>query len=110
MAKTFQEYAKKRRANLSENDRKLLEAFNVYYEVGAAVAMARKARHMTQTELSSRCGIAQAEISKIERGDVAPTAPTLFKLTDALGVRIHFEVTNDEPPCVKNQVLLTHQG
>jgi len=35
-------------------------------------------------------GLAQADISRIERGQIAPTVPTLLKLADALGAQIQF--------------------
>ena len=57
-------------------------------QLGAQLAAARKARGLTQPDLSALTGIQQAEISRIERGAGNPTAATLLRLADALGRRL----------------------
>ena len=52
------------------------------------LAAARKARGLTQPDLSALTGIQQAEVSRIERGAGNPTAATLLRLADALGQRL----------------------
>ena len=56
--------------------------------LGAQLAAGRKARGLTQPDLSALTGIQQAEISRIERGAGNPTAATLLRLADALGRRL----------------------
>ena len=57
-------------------------------QVQADLAAARKARGLTQPDLSALTGIQQAEISRFERGVGNPTAATLLRLADALGQRL----------------------
>jgi DNA-binding XRE family transcriptional regulator len=49
-----------------------------------ALIDARKKHDYTQKELSDRCGIDQADISRIERGLANPTLKLLQKLADGL--------------------------
>jgi len=65
-----------------------LEAFRLHYSLARQLAARRRARHLTQTQLSERTGIDQAEISRIERGLANPTTATLGALTRALGVDV----------------------
>jgi uncharacterized protein (DUF433 family)/predicted XRE-type DNA-binding protein len=48
----------------------------------------RRQRGWSQRELSRRTGIRQPEVSRIERGLIAPTAVTLVRLASALGYRV----------------------
>lgn len=57
-------------------------------ELGAALQSARKAQSLTQPKLSVLADVQQAEISRIERGVGNPTATTLFRLTQALGLKL----------------------
>ena len=50
------------------------------YAFGQVIYAARKACGLRQAELAELSGIAQADISRIERGQIAPTMPTLLKL------------------------------
>jgi transcriptional regulator with XRE-family HTH domain len=43
---------------------------------------------MTQQQLSHATGVAQADISRIERGSGNPTEATLQRLAEALGCRL----------------------
>ena len=49
---------------------------------------ARRRRGITQQRLSDLSGVAQSEISRIERGTITPTLPTLQRIIDALGARL----------------------
>jgi len=60
------------------------------------ISEARKARGLRQTDLAELAGIAQADISRIERGQVAPTTHTLLKLAEALGAQIQLVVPISE--------------
>lgn len=48
----------------------------------------RKKVGMTQVQLAKKTGIAQADISKIERGLANPSLSTLKRLADGMGVRL----------------------
>lgn len=48
----------------------------------------REKQGLTQAELATRCGIDQADISRIERGATSPTARTLQRIAEALGADI----------------------
>lgn len=53
-----------------------------------AIKVYRTRAGLTQAQLADRCGIAQAEISRYEHGVHAPSAATLQKLGNALGVSV----------------------
>lgn len=59
---------------------------NIKIVVGLNLADVREAKGLSQRDLSSRSGIMQAEISKIEQGIGNPTITTLQKLAKALNV------------------------
>lgn len=60
-----------------------------YSDLGQEIKTLRKNRGFSQKELSE--GIcSQAQISKIEKGDVYPLATTLYELSARLGVDINF--------------------
>lgn len=56
-----------------------------------AMIDARSASGLTQQQLSARTGIAQAEISKYERGDGNPSLRTMQRLASGLGMELHIE-------------------
>lgn len=90
MAKTFDEYMRERRATMGPEGREAERIFRAAYAFGQVIYSARKARNLRQSDLAELSGIAQADISRIERGQIAPTVPTLLKLADALGAQIQF--------------------
>ncbi|MFT4011706.1 MAG: helix-turn-helix transcriptional regulator [Nocardioidaceae bacterium] len=94
MAKTFAEYAREREATMSPAQRDLMRAFDQAAAFGSVIFGARKARGLRQSDLAELSGVTQADISRIERGQVAPTTQTLLKLTSALGVEIQFVLTD----------------
>ena len=51
----------------------------------------RRNRGLTQKELSARTGIAQADISKLERGTANPSLRTLQRLAAGMGRRLKIE-------------------
>ena len=66
-------------------------------ELAIAQAMidARKESGLTQKQLSERTGIAQAYISKLERGNANPSLRTLQRLAAGMGMNVKIEfVTN----------------
>lgn len=90
MARTFADYAKERRAATTPEGREAERIFRAAYAFGRVIYSARKARNLRQSDLAELSGIAQADISRIERGMIAPTTPTLLKLAEALGAQIQF--------------------
>lgn len=50
---------------------------------------ARKARNISQIELSKRSGVIQADISRIENGKANPTMNVLERLANALGMKVN---------------------
>ncbi len=90
MAKTFDEYMRERGATMGPEGREAERIFRAAYAFGQVIYSARKARNLRQSDLAELSGIAQADISRIERGQIAPTVPTLLKLADALGAQIQF--------------------
>lgn len=72
--------------------------FKVEYEklqpehaVIQAIIDARKQSGLTQKELSERTGIAQGDISKIEKGNANPSIRTLQRLATGMGMRLKIE-------------------
>lgn len=90
MAKKFSDYARERRVDQNAEGREAERVFRAAYAFGQVIYSARKARNLRQSDLAELSGIAQADISRIERGQIAPTVPTLLKLADALGAQIQF--------------------
>ncbi|MGI8439292.1 MAG: helix-turn-helix domain-containing protein [Thermoleophilaceae bacterium] len=66
-----------------------LEALHVHFALAREVARLRRARGLTQVELAARSGIAQSEISRIERGVANPTVATLAALSRPLEAILH---------------------
>jgi transcriptional regulator with XRE-family HTH domain len=56
--------------------------------IASRVKALRLARGLTIDALAEKSGVSRAMISKIERGDVSPTAVLLGKLSNALGVTL----------------------
>ena len=62
--------------------------------IAQAMIDARKESGLTQKQLSERTGIAQADISKLERGNANPSLP-LQRLAAGMGMNVKIEfVTN----------------
>jgi transcriptional regulator with XRE-family HTH domain len=54
--------------------------------LGAGLLAAREHLGLTQAEAASRVGVAHAVYGRIERGQMLPSVPTLFRLCSALGI------------------------
>lgn len=52
---------------------------------------ARKAKKITQKQLSELTGIAQGDISKLENGSANPSIKTLQRLANGLGMMLKIE-------------------
>ncbi|MEX2553643.1 MAG: helix-turn-helix transcriptional regulator [Actinomycetota bacterium] len=81
---SFDEYlATSKRANSRESlERRAIFARS--YVAATQLIELRRKRGITQKQLAALTGVAQSEISRIERGVVHPTDITLAKLADAM--------------------------
>ncbi len=93
--KSFETYAKKRRNRMSPAERETLDTMNAAYAMAYAVHSARVKRGITQTELSRRSGVTQADISRIERAVIVPKLPTIVRLLEALDARLVIELDEE---------------
>ena len=67
------------------------EALEPEFAIIRALIEARKNSGITQKELSERTGIAQGDISKIERGIANPSLKTLKSLANGMDMRLKLE-------------------
>lgn len=56
-----------------------------------AILEARRAKHLSQKQLSEITGINQADISRIENGNGNPSIRTLQRLAEGLGMKLKLE-------------------
>lgn len=71
--------------------RKEYEALQPERAVMQAMIDARRISGMTQKELSERTGIAQSDISKLEKGNANPSVRTLQRLAIGMGMILKVE-------------------
>jgi transcriptional regulator with XRE-family HTH domain len=64
-------------------------------ELGRTVTARRRELGLTQAQLAARCGLPQPEISKVETAKANPTAATLCKLAEPLGLTLRLVVADD---------------
>jgi XRE family transcriptional regulator, regulator of sulfur utilization len=84
VARSYDEVMAARRAELpaeAEGDRAV---FAAAYGIAVQVMVLREKHGLTQTQLAARCGVDQADISRIERGVTSPTSATLQRIAQAL--------------------------
>ena len=67
------------------------DALEIEFTIIQTIIDARKNSGLTQKELSERTGIAQGDISKLERGSANPSLRTLKRLADGLGMKLKIE-------------------
>ena len=60
-------------------------------EIMHALIEARRASGMTQKELSELTGIAQGDISKLEKGNANPSLRTLIRLAEGMDMKLKVE-------------------
>ena len=58
--------------------------------------MARRQAHLTQQALAERTGLFKTDISKMERGQMLPTAPRLRRLARGLGISADYLLGLDD--------------
>ena len=71
--------------------KKEFEALQPEHAIIQAIIDARKQSGLTQKELSKRTGIAQGDISKLERGNANPSIHTLQRLASGMGMKLKLE-------------------
>ena len=54
--------------------------------IGHALRRARKAKHLTQQDISERTGMARSVVGKYETGDIEISMANFITLCDAIGV------------------------
>ena len=64
-----------------------LRAKELKYSLISSLIAGRRDLHLTQAQLGARAGVAQEEISRIERGRKSPTIDTYARIAAALGLQ-----------------------
>ena len=67
------------------------DALEAEFSIIQAIIDARKCSGLTQKQLSEKTGIAQADISKLERGVANPSLKTLQRLAAGMGMKLKIE-------------------
>ncbi len=84
MAPSYQDVVAKRRSRLSPQAREQQKVFVEAYDIALQLIDLREKHGLTQAQLAERSGVAQADISRIERGSTHPTTKTLQRIAEAL--------------------------
>lgn len=71
--------------------RKAFEAHYLEARVAEQIYELREKRHLTQTELASKAGMAQNAVSRIEKGSNSLTLRTVQRVAAALGYSVAVE-------------------
>ena len=67
------------------------EALELEFAIMQAIINARKKSGYTQKQLSEKTGIAQGDISKIEKGEANPSLKTLKRLASGMDMRLNLQ-------------------
>ena len=71
------------------------------YKIGPKIRTLRQRKKLALVQLGEHTGLSPAMLSKIERGNVIPTLPTLLRIALVFGVGLeHFFVEDEERPAV----------
>ena len=92
------------------------DALDPEFSVIEAMLKARKESGLTQKQLSERTGIAQTDISKLERGNANPSLRTLQRLAAGMGIWFSLSANKNHPKtcvsgwffCACNIILYCH--
>lgn len=95
MTTKFDDFVHEVEVRSTPEERRELDAARARFKIGARVLQERLAAGLTQQQLASASGIAQADISRIERGQSNPTAETLAALAGPLGVTLELVPASD---------------
>lgn len=88
MPKSYEEISAARRARLDPSPAAAREVFENAYDIAIQIVALREKAGFTQVELAERCGISQADISRIERDRTSPTTKTLQRIAEALDAEV----------------------
>jgi len=88
MSKSFKDYADQRKAMFTQRGRDAYKVFASAITIGEVLATARRARSLTQRELADLAGVQQADISRMERGLLAPNTVTFVRLIEAMNFQL----------------------
>jgi ribosome-binding protein aMBF1 (putative translation factor) len=86
----FDDFVREVEDDSTEEERRVLDAARARFRIGARLLLQRQAAGLSQQQLAVASGIAQADISRIERGQINPTAATLERLGGPLGVTLDY--------------------
>jgi transcriptional regulator with XRE-family HTH domain len=76
--------------------------------VGSRIRELRKGRHLTQTELSEKIGVAQSDLSRMEQGEYKVGLDTLFKILQVFDLKMgEFFGETDQPVNPEDRNLMT---
>ena len=92
--RTLDEYIDEYRASADEAELAKFDEHEDAFRLANQVLSARRVIGLTQVELASMSGIAQSEISRIERGQGNPTVETLSRVGRSLSLNIQFVATS----------------
>lgn len=88
MSRAYDDAVASRRAQLGSEAVEQGEVFAEAYRIAMQVMDLREKHGLTQAQLAQRCGMSQADISRIERGSTSPTTRTLRRIADALDAEV----------------------
>ena len=72
------------------------------YEIGSKLRALRLQKKLGLVQLGDHTGLSPALLSKIERGNLFPTLPTLLRIAMVFGVGLeHFFVETEDRPLVE---------
>ncbi len=76
--------------------------------VGSRIRELRKGRHLTQTELSEKIGVAQSDLSRMEQGEYKVGLDTLFKILQVFELKMGEFFEETETPAERDtRTILT---
>lgn len=93
---SFQKYLDANLEKVQFDDFSISNGINTIAQIGSIIKSERKRKNISQTELSKRSGVTQANISKIERGCINVTLKQIDKIIKALNMRLEIEVVSNE--------------
>jgi ribosome-binding protein aMBF1 (putative translation factor) len=90
MTTKFDDFVREVEDSSTDEERRELDAARARFKIGARLLQLRLAAGLSQQQLAVASGVAQADISRIERGQINPTAATLESLGTPLGVTLDY--------------------
>lgn len=91
MTRRFQDFMRELEVEARREGPKAVEelaAFDAHFRLAGELLALRKARRLTQRQLSQKAGVQQSEISRIEAAHANPTVGTVSALARALGAEV----------------------